>query len=99
MSSASTHTLTVLCSGVQNHADLALCPWRTKGSMSEYEFADRAVIWGTAAALSATGGSEAFRSVMVLAWTPMGTALHRSHDAGASMDSGQLDSTHPSLLL
>lgn len=34
--------------------------------MSEYEFADRAVTWGTAAALSATGGSEAFPSVV--AW-------------------------------
>ena len=63
VTSAPAHTVTELCLGVQNHAEFALCPWRTKGSMSEYEFADLAVIWGIAAALSTTGGSEAFLSV------------------------------------
>lgn len=59
MISAPAHTVPVLCLGVQKRVELAICPWRAKGSMSEYEFADLSMIW---AARSAIGASEAFLS-------------------------------------
>lgn len=68
--------------------------------MSESEFADLPMSWGMTAALSAIGASVTFLSVSGFGvWTSVGTVLHRSHDARASMDSGQLDSTHPSSFL
>lgn len=57
--SAPAHTVPVLCLGVKNHIELVICPWRAKGSMSEYEFADLSMIW---AARSAIGALEAFLS-------------------------------------
>lgn len=105
--SAPAHTVPVLCLGVQNHAELVIAHGEQK-ALSEYEFADRSVISGARQQpVLPLVPQRHFLVSGVEARTSTGTKLHRSHNAVASMASGQWtvlsrlcrDSTHPSLLL